>query len=252
MTDFLLLELDGVVERLLWCLLVDLTEFLLEELSGIAITLPLALPTFFYRFLDWIFYNFDITKIPVIGVIWGRGNKVPVVILCIATAPLVIHVPSCIWFCRSSLSGPWRCSGMQNSGRTTYLSASQYFNIIVWGFSVCEAFFCPLGCHPCPCAWRVRPSLFRFNPFLLFLELSPLLGLAIARDLLERTFSPSLRLSLTCPLLPLEGATAPPPLSPSSFPFRFFFALSDVTCLFCILPLSSASDLSLLSDTWNH
>ena len=47
MTDFLLLELDGVVERLLWCLLVDLTEFLLEELSGIAITLPLAFPTFF-------------------------------------------------------------------------------------------------------------------------------------------------------------------------------------------------------------
>ena len=92
--------------------------------------------------------------------------------------------------------------------RTASLSVSQYFNIIVWGFSVCAAFFHPLGHHPCPCAWIVRPQLFWFDPFLLSLDILPLLYLAIARDLLDPTLTLSLPLPLPYTLLLLKGVTA--------------------------------------------
>ena len=135
-------------------------------------------------------------------------------------------MPSHRRFCRNSLSTPWGCGGLQISGRTASLSASQYFNIIVLRFLVCEACFHPLGCHPCPWAWRVRPPLFRFNPFSLSLELLPLLYLAISWDILEPTFSLLLPLSLLRPLVPLEvtpTSSSSPPLSHSSFPFHCSF-----------------------------
>ena len=96
-------------------------------------------------------------------------------------------------------------------------------------------------------------TLFRFDPFLLSLELLPLLDLAIYQYLLDPTLSLSLPLPLPRPLLPLEGGTessSSSPLSPSSFMFSFFFALSDSACLFSLLPLSSALDLLLLADPW--
>ena len=164
------------------------------------------------------FYNFNTTKILIIVVIRGRGDEFLFAILCIAIVPVVIPVPSRRGCCRISLSGPWRRSGLRNPRRTDSLSSSQYFNIIVQGVSVCAAWFLPLGNHPCTFAWRVRPPLFRFNPFLILLEFSPLLDLAISWDLLEPTLSLLSPLTLPHPLLPLEGTTASsssPPLSPS-------------------------------------
>ena len=60
----------------------------------------------FSGFLDWIFYNFDVTKILIIVVSRGGGEKVLVAILCITIVPVVIHVPSHRGCCHSSLSGP--------------------------------------------------------------------------------------------------------------------------------------------------
>ena len=51
MTEVLLVELAEVVDRLLWFLLEGITEVLLSDLSGVAIPLPLAVPTL----LLWIF-----------------------------------------------------------------------------------------------------------------------------------------------------------------------------------------------------
>ena len=112
---------------------------------------------------------------------------------------------------------------------------------------MCSLLF-PIGHHPCPCAWTVWPQLFHFDPFLLSMELSHLLDLAISRDLLEPTLLLFLPLPLPRPLLPLEEAKASsssPPLSPSSFSFHFVFALSAAAWPFYILPLSSDMDLSL-------
>ena len=97
-----------------------------------------------------------------------------------------------------------------NYRRIASLSTSQYFNIIVRVVSVCVACFRPLCRPPSPCTWRVRPPLFRFDTFLLSLEISPLLDLAISWDLLEPTLSLLLSIPLPLPLprplLPLEGA----------------------------------------------
>ena len=106
-------------------------------------------------YLDfWLvfFYNFFITEILIIIVSRWRGDKFLVAILYIVIFPVVIPVPSRRFCCCISLSGPWRRSGQQNSGRTASLSGSQYFNIIVRGVSVCAACFFPLGHHPRPCA----------------------------------------------------------------------------------------------------
>ena len=130
------------------------------------------------------FYNLDITKIIVIVFIWGRGDEFLVSILCIAIVPVVIPVPSSRGFYRSSLSGPWQCGGLQNSMRTASLSASKYFNIIVREVLICVACFLPIGNRPHTCPWRVRLPLFRFDPFLLSLDISPLLDLYIVWDLL--------------------------------------------------------------------
>ena len=115
----------------------------------------------------WIgfFYNFDITKILVIFVSRGRGEKFLVTILCITIVPVGIPVPSRRGCFRNSLSGPWRSGGLQNYGRTASLSASQHFNIIVWGVSVCTTRLRRLGHHPRTCVWRLRLPLFRFDPF---------------------------------------------------------------------------------------
>ena len=51
---------------------------------------------------------FCITKVLVIFVILGGGNKFLVIILSIDIIPVVIPVPSCRGCCRSSLSGPWQ------------------------------------------------------------------------------------------------------------------------------------------------
>ena len=151
------------------------------------------------------FYNFDITKILIIVVRWGRGNWFLVAILCIAISPVVIPVPYCRGWCRSSLNGPcWR-GGLLNAGLNASLSASQSFNIDVRGVLVCVALFRPLGQHTRPCTWRVRLPLFRFDPFFLLLELLPLLNLAISLDLLEPTLLLFLPLLLMRPILPLEG-----------------------------------------------
>ena len=132
-----------------------------------------------------IVYNFDTTKILVIVVSRGRGDELSVAILCISILSVVIPVPYLRGCCRSSLSRPWWRGGLQNSGCTAFLSASQYFNIIVWGLLECVVSFFHLGHHPCPCNWRVRPPLLRFDPFSLLLELSSLLDLAIAQYLLD-------------------------------------------------------------------
>ena len=175
-----------------------------------------------YSMYFWLgfFYNFEITKILVIVVRRGRGNKFLITIICIAIAPVVISVHSCRWFCHSYLSGPWRRGGMQNYGRTNLLSASQYFKIILQGVSLCAACFGPLGRHPCPCTRRARPPLFRFNLFFISLELWTLLDSAIAWDLLDPTLLLSLPLLLLYPILHHEAVTSSfssPPLSPSSF-----------------------------------
>ena len=132
-----------------------------------------------------IVYNFDTTKILVIVVSRGRGDELSVAILCISILSVVIPVPYLRGCCRSSLSRPWWRGGLQNSGCTAFLSASQYFNIIVWGLLACVVCFFHLGHHPRPCNWRVRLPLFRFDPFSLLLELSSLLDLAIAQYLLD-------------------------------------------------------------------
>ena len=200
------------------------------------------------------FYNFDITNIFVIVISRGKGDVVLVSILCIYIVPIVIPVPSIRGCFRSSLSGPWQCDWLRNSGRTASLSASQYFITILQWVLVCVACFLPIGHHPCPCAWRVRPPLFRFDPFLLSLELSPLLDLTISRYILEQNLSLSLPLPLMRPLLPLERATAssssPPPQSPAWIPFRGFFAQSACACLFSLLLLSSTPALSLSPEPW--
>ena len=43
--EVLLVDLPGAVKSRLCCLLVDLTEVLLEDLAGVALPLPLAIPT---------------------------------------------------------------------------------------------------------------------------------------------------------------------------------------------------------------
>ena len=162
-------------------------------------------------------YNFDITKILVIVVGRGRVDEFLVSVLCIAIVPLVVPVTSCRGCYCSSLRGTWRRGGLRNSGITASRSSSQYFNIIVQGVLVFTAYFWPLVHYPCPCVWRVRPPLFRFDIFFLSLELFPLLDLAIARDLLEPTLLLLIPLPLPRRLLPLEVATASssyPPLSP--------------------------------------
>ena len=79
------------------------------------------------------------------------------------------------------------------------------------------------------------------------------MDLYIAQDLLDPTLLLSLPLPLPRPLFPLEGAiesSSSPPLSDSSFTFRFFLSLLDAACLFSLLLLSSALDLPLSPDPW--
>ena len=47
-----------------------------------------------------------------------------------------------------------------------------------------------------------------------------------------------------------SNSILPPPLSPSSFPFHFFFALSAAACLLSLLPLSSALELFIFPEPW--
>ena len=219
LTQVLLVELARVVESWLWCLLVDLTEDLLVYLSGVSLPLPLAVSTL----LPWIFgLDFYTTSISLRSLsllsVRGEENELLVAIPCIAIFRIFILVPSRRGCCRSSFSGLWRHSRLWNSGRTPSLSASQYFNIIFQGVLLCAAWFFPIGHHPRPCAWRVRPPLFHFDPFLVFLDLLSLLDLAITQDLLEPTLLLLLPLPLTRRLLLLEWSTAyssSPPLSPS-------------------------------------
>ena len=119
----------------------------------------------------WIgfFYSFYITKILVIFVRRGRDNEFQFAVLCIAITHVVIHVPSLIGCCRRSLSGPLQRGGLQKSGCTASVSASQYFNIIIQGALVSADFFLPIGHHPRPCVWRFHLPLFRFDPFSLSL-----------------------------------------------------------------------------------
>ena len=71
------------------------------------------------------FHSFDITKILIIFVSWGRGDKVLVSILFIDTTPVVITVTSIRGCPPRSLSVPWQQIEMLNSGRIASLSASQ-------------------------------------------------------------------------------------------------------------------------------
>ena len=158
LTGFLLVELARVVDSWLWCLLVDLTKVHLAKLIGVALSLPIFCPNpSSFDFWPGFFYKFDITNILVIFFIRGIGGEFLVGILCIASVPVVILVPSSRRFCRSSLIGTWQRGGMWNSGRTASLIASQYFNIIVQLISVCAAWFWPLHRHPRSWAWRFWP-----------------------------------------------------------------------------------------------
>ena len=53
-----------------------------------------------------LFYNFDVTKILVIVVSRGGGEKFLVAIICITIVPVVIPVPSQRGCCHSSLREP--------------------------------------------------------------------------------------------------------------------------------------------------
>ena len=181
------------------------------------------------------FYNSDITKILFIIINCGVGDEVLVAILIIAIFPVGLPVPSRIGYCRISLSGPWWSGGLQNSRRTASLSASQYFNIIFRGVSVCADCFFPLGHHHCPCAWRVLPQLFRFDPFFLSLNIF-LMDLSITFYLLEPTLSLSLILMMIRTLFILEGATESFFSPPYFLPHHFRLAFSSP---YHLLPVSS-------------
>ena len=165
----------------------------------------------------WIgfFYNFDITKIMFIVVSWGRGCEVLVAIICITIVPVVISVPYRRGFYCSSLSRPLRRGGLKNCGRTASLSASQYFNIIVWGVLVYAAWFCAFFHHPCPWNWKVRLPLFCFYPFSLSLNILPPLYLAIDWYFVDPNLLLLLPLPQPRPILFLEGATTSSSSPPS-------------------------------------
>ena len=142
---------------------------------------------------------------------------------------------------------------MKNYGRTTYLSAYQYLKpspkesrYVQLALALLAVTLIPAPEEPGRhCSASTYFSIAgAFDSY----------GFSYLGDLLEPTLLLLLPLPLLYPLLPLESVTSttyPPPLSPSSFSFRLFFTISAAACLFYILTLSSASDLSLLPDHWH-